>query len=164
MMTLKMALTTAILALTWGVQSIYCHSLYNQGSERNSNDFSSWLARKEHLPLKVSDYDNIAAAYKHRASGLTETLVQELLPYVVRDLIRELNTAKELLSSDDYSSEENPDVEQVRKRKAFWQPLRGPLPVETRFANFGSRLEPEKGRLGHNNGNNIKAMKAMRYG
>ncbi len=48
----------------------------------------------------------------------------------------------------------------MRKRQSgFWQPMGGPLPVETRFVSFGSRLEPDKPVQTSGAG-----IKAMRYG
>ena len=43
-------------------------------------------------------------------------------------------------------------------KKAFWQPMNGPLPVQTRIASFGSRIEPNREAQGP------AGFKAMRYG
>lgn len=47
---------------------------------------------------------------------------------------------------------------EVSKRNSFWQPMGGPVPVETRFVSFGSRLEPEDANVAKG------GIKAMRYG
>lgn len=47
-----------------------------------------------------------------------------------------------------------------RKRGAVWQPMGGPLPVDARFAAFGSQIQPEPGR-GYPD---QPAVKTMRYG
>jgi hypothetical protein len=49
--------------------------------------------------------------------------------------------------------------EVINKRKAFWQSMGGPLPVETRLASFGSRIEPDR-----TGSNSPQRFKAMRYG
>jgi hypothetical protein len=51
-------------------------------------------------------------------------------------------------------------VGHVYKRKsAFWQPMGGPLPVETRFVSFGNRKSADEAAASPSGG-----MKAMRYG
>ena len=45
------------------------------------------------------------------------------------------------------------------KRNTFWRPMGGPLPVQTRFVSFGSRLEPDRAQ-----DNGPAGIKAMRYG
>lgn len=46
----------------------------------------------------------------------------------------------------------------ISKRKPFWQPMGGPLPVETRLASFGQKIIPDES---HETPNRFKA---MRYG
>ena len=81
-------LLTTMLALAW-VQSICCNS--NHRAIDDNTQFENWLASKQRLPLKVSDYDIIADAYKHRESPLlSQTLAKQLLPYIVRELMQQL--------------------------------------------------------------------------
>ncbi|ELT91919.1 hypothetical protein CAPTEDRAFT_216446 [Capitella teleta] len=47
----------------------------------------------------------------------------------------------------------------AEKRGSFWRPMGGPLPVQTRFVSFGSRLEPD-----HTKDDGPAGIKAMRYG
>ena len=50
--------------------------------------------------------------------------------------------------------------EMKKRSNTFWQPMGGPLPVQTRFVSFGNRLEPD--RTSQQDG--PSGIKAMRYG
>lgn len=85
-----------------------------------------------------------------------ETVDREILPLLVkifRERLHDLRNKRQPELMEDIPKA------YVSKRKAFWQPMSGPLPVETRLASFGSRIEPE-GDSSHR----IGVLKTMRYG
>ena len=79
---------------------------------------------------------------------------------ILRELARELrndNPAATPPVGDD-QMELRDVTDAMAKRKPFWQPMGGPLPVETRLASFGTKIIPDDS---HNAPNRFKA---MRYG
>ena len=132
-----------MLAICVWFQGVVCNE--------HSADFRTWVKVKADSlrPRRSISNENIP----HRDFDM-ESLV--LAKMVMRELARELPYNERNVAFGDDQDDITKEVAQ--KRKAFWQPMGGPLPVETRLASFGSKIVPDDSRNGPN------GFKAMRYG
>lgn len=110
---------------------------------------ASLTVAKPSSVVEVPKQDNTVHTIQRRNADTYREVLKTLIPELVERLA-------ELPPSYDSSS----DVIKQEKRKAFWQPMSGPLPVETRLASFGSRIEANQGSPKIN----PNILKAMRYG
>ncbi len=146
---LRWTITAITTFMICNVQLFDCHSLKANTESERPNRLLTRHSTTDHVPFRLKrsvDNGNIV----HQDTIISETLLKDFLTILFRALANKM--AAELVT--------DMDDERVRKRKFSWQELRGPIQVETR-SSFGSRLEPENGKLGDNG---LKVMKAMRYG
>lgn len=122
----------AVFAIWLGTSSASASPLYDP-----DNDLFAGYDPKYHYP--VSQAQSAALAEKNESLHLLAKLLATL-------------TLKS--SEDDILDSKNP-----QKRSSYWRPMGGPLPVQTRFVSFGSRLEPD-----HTKEEGPVGIKAMRYG
>ena len=96
-----------------------------------------------------------------REANAYSAFSRSLLPQLIAALRGATNRGNYLYRNPyaDDGFTRNIDEMVAAKRNAFWAPMAGPLPVETRFAGFGSRIEPSKSKSRMQSG-----IKAMRYG
>ena len=99
-----------------------------------------------------SDTDSLT-----RAAVLTRLL--ERLDRALQQLDGAVDEYQEHQMEENSLHERDWTPEVTSKRKTFWQPMGGPLPVATRFTAFGSRIEPDRVQASDKGG-----IKAMRYG
>lgn len=113
--------------------------------------FSEWL--KSRSPLVEQRNSKTSVQKVRRDTSTNDAFTKAFLEELIKEL-KKLNYIRER-----YETEEDEYAEPyVSKRKAFWQPMGGPLPVETRLASFGSRIEPDRTAESPN------GFKGMRYG
>ena len=125
-----------LMTLTWIVSSTgFTHYLEDTRDDR----FMDWLKTHSNNENAILEY----SLSKEKNIIQRNILVNDLL-----DIVRQL--------AQPYSY--GGDLTQLNKRN-FWQPMGGPLPVETRLVSFGNRLQGEGGTTGPGSSN-----KAMRYG
>ena len=87
---------------------------------------------------------------------VTQEENEALTKLLISDLIKELKKESYYARQTRLSSDVNQKM--MEKRNPFWQQIGGPLPVATRLASFGSKIEPDGSRTSSH------AFKAMRYG
>lgn len=130
---------------------VLAHVAYGKPAQ---DDFKEWLENKEESALAEKDsFNENSKIVKRDVREENEAMAKLLLGEIIKELRKEAAYDREVRFSPDLHKEM---VEQ--KRKAFWQPIGGPLPVETRLASFGSKIEPDSSRASSH------AFKAMRYG
>ncbi len=123
-------------------------------SAPSNNDLNELLENKAENSIdNDATLDNEASIVKRDVSQEeNEVLAKMLLNNLIVELKKE---AAALEARKRFSPDSNMEM---AKRKAFWQQLGGPLPVATRLASFGSKIEPDGSRVSSH------AFKAMRYG
>lgn len=121
------------------------------------NDFINWLRSHSNNENALMEYGRANDVTTNREIQTRRALISDLIPI----LIKELEQYRYALMEQDNRSK-RPVFSTVSKRfygkrNFAWQPMGGPLPVETRLVAFGSKLGPGGGEGGSSN-------KAMRYG
>ena len=88
--------------------------------------------------------------------ALTKLLISDLIKELKKEsyYARQAREEKPVWATDWWTSTRG----MPEKRNPFWQQIGGPLPVATRLASFGSKIEPDGSRTSSH------AFKAMRYG
>ena len=112
----------------------------------HQDSFSRQWSKSQHPSGLLSDL----ASYSRHGDISLQTLVRLLLALEVE--------TPEGRGNDLYESRRA--EAQEKRGTPFWQPMGGPLPVQTRFVSFGSRLEPDRTSKQEGPG----GIKAMRYG
>ena len=109
----------------------------------------------ELLETKDESYNDNDATLDNKSPISKRDVTQEeneaLTKLLISNLIKELN-------KESYYTRQAHDEGMPKKRNPFWQQIGGPLPVATRLASFGSKIEPDGSRTSSH------AFKAMRYG
>ncbi len=132
------------------VTALVCFGAHVAFSKPLENDLT------ELLPNKDETYNDNDATLGNKSPITKRDVTQEeneaLIKLLISDLIKELK-------KESYDGRFEPAInEEFQKRNAFWQQIGGPLPVNTRLASFGSKIEPDGSRASSH------AFKAMRYG
>ncbi len=129
---------------------LWTHVVYSAPS---NNDLNELLENKASNSIDSdATLDNEASIVKR---DVTREENQALAKMLLDELIMELQKEAAAQEAKRFSPDLN---REMAKRKAFWQQIGGPLPVATRLASFGSKIEPDGSRVSSH------AFKAMRYG
>nr|AHB62366.1 neuropeptide KY precursor [Platynereis dumerilii] len=119
------------------------------------DSFSDWLQRG-HVARRSAPESRLFGG-KPKSKRDSNYAIKMLM----EELLNELNESEERHKETQMNQMKNLLEKEMSKRKAFWQPMMGgPLPVETRLASFGSRIEPDRTEPG----SGPNGIKAMRYG
>ncbi len=129
------------------VACIYAHSVY-------ASDADDDIALLDNIQHDALGKDSISYSHKFKRDTYSD-VYQSLLEDLAKALRNEEFGRQTQYAPDDLDLHR----EVVHKRKAFWQSMGGPLPVQTRLASFGSRIEPDR-----TGGSQPQRFKAMRYG
>ncbi len=118
------------------------------------NDLTNLLEDKEEsYSDNAAGLGNKSPIAKRDVGGQdNEALVKLLLSELIKELKKQTYYERMPAAAAGFEDED------LRKRNAFWQPIGGPLPVNTRLASFGTKIEPDGSRASSH------AFKAMRYG
>lgn len=134
------------------VTALVCFWAHVVSAKPLENDLTELLESKDE---SYNDNDATLDSKSISKRDVTQEENQAFEKLIISDLIKELKSAYNARQAR-FSSELNRGM--LEKRNPFWQQIGGPLPVNTRLASFGSKIEPDGSRTSSH------AFKAMRYG